>query len=102
MTKEQIKEALQPIARGLFGKQGTNRYQRPEFKKYPLTVMMENLTAVSPVDWYPYVFSREPLNGKFTDAQRREWMEKAWDCGVEYAGKFRLKYGTGDPVVIAR
>lgn len=48
MTKEDMKRALQPIARGLFGKQGTNRYQRPVFTPYPLETILADLTAIPP------------------------------------------------------
>ena len=101
MTKEDMKRALQPIARGLFGKQGTNRYQRPVFTPYPLETMLADLTAIPPLEWYPYVFSREPLNGKFSDEQRRKWMEKAWECGEEYAEKIAAEFGTENPVLLA-
>ena len=102
MNKEEFQKALKPIAEGLFGKQGTRRYERPHFVIRPLAAMLRDLTEIEPVEWYPYVFSREPLNGKFDDAQRRKWMEQSISCGQEYAEKMCEKYGTRDSEVMAK
>ncbi len=67
MNKEEFQKALKPITDGLFGKQGTKRYERPHFPLRPLDRMLGDLAAIEPVEWFRYVFSREPLNGKFTD-----------------------------------
>ncbi len=89
------------MARGLFGKHATP-YQPPSLPLYPLEDMLKDLTALAPEDWCGYVFSREPLNGKFTDAQRQRWMEEALACGREYAGRLREEYGSSDSEVIAK
>lgn len=102
MTKEELQNALKPIAQGLFGKQGTRRYERPHFPLRPLENMLKDLTEIEPVEWYRYVFSREPLNGKFNDSQRRNWMEKSLECGREYAEKIRREYGLDDPEALAK
>lgn len=102
MTREEFKEALKPIAQGLFGKQGTRRYERPHFSVRPVTLMLEDLIQIPPVEWYQYVFSREPLNGKLSDAQRRTFMEQSIACGIDYAHKISEKYGSSDPQEIAR
>lgn len=102
MTKEELHKALEPIAQGLFGKQGVRRYERPHFPLRPLETMLKDLTEIEAAEWYGYVFSREPLNGKFNDAQRRQWMERSLACGREYACKIREKYGTGDPKKLAK
>lgn len=102
MNKEELKTALKPLAHGLFGKQGTKRYERPHFPLRPLDVMLRDLTAIETVEWYPYVFSREPLNGKFTDEQRRSWMEQALACGKTYADKVCETYQTTNPKELAR
>ena len=102
MTKERFKELMEPIARGLFGPQGTNRYQRPHFEVRALEVMLQDLVDIDPIDWYQYVFTREPLNGKFNDEQRKAYMEKAWKCGCEYAEKIKNLYGTDNPETIAK
>ena len=102
MTKERFKELMQPIAQGLFGKQGARRYERPHFPNRALEDMMRDLVEIEPVDWYKYVFSREPLNGKFDDEQRKKWMQQSIACGQEYAEKMKKEYGTDNPETIAK
>lgn len=54
-----------------------NPYKHQVFNVRKLDEMMRTLAAIEMKDWRNYVFSREPLNGRFTDEQRAEWMEKA-------------------------
>lgn len=104
MEKGKIKELLQPIARGLFGRQGEGglRYQRPKFELRPLDLMLSDLTAIPLDEWYRYAFSTEPLNGKFTDDQRREYSLRSIECGREYAHWVIRKYGTDQPEKLAQ
>lgn len=102
MKKEEFQKALKPITDGLFGKHVTKRYERPHFPLRPLERMLLDLAAIPAVEWDRYVFSREPLNGKFNDAQRRGWMEQALACGQEYAGKVMKEYGSSDPEHLAK
>lgn len=102
MTKKELQDALRPIAQGLFGKQGARRYERPHFPLRPLDAMLRDLTEIEPVEWFRYVFSREPLNGIFNDEQRRKWMEESLACGREYAIRVREEYGCEDPEDLAR
>lgn len=102
ITRDQVKDALKPIAQGLFGKQGTARYERPHFPLRPLETMLRDLTEIPFGDWYRYAFSREPLNGKFQDDQRRKWMEQSVSCGYEYADRIRSQYGCETPEELAR
>ncbi|MCI8960662.1 MAG: hypothetical protein HFG62_16335 [Lachnospiraceae bacterium] len=101
-TREEWKELLKPIARGLFGKQGATRYERPHFPLRPLETMLKDLTDIPFADWYSYAFSREPLNGKFQDSQRRSWMEQSIACGYEYADRVRKEYGCETPEELAQ
>jgi hypothetical protein len=101
MTREEFRSALKPIADGLFGKQNTRGYERPKFMVRPLDEMLKELAKIPVEEWYAYAFSREPLNGKFTDEQRQEWMKKSLDCGREYAQRIRKEYGTSDPIELA-
>lgn len=101
MTKDEIKTALKPIAQGLFGKQQPVRYDRPHFKVRSVELMLEDLTAIPPVEWDQYAFSREPLKGRIPNDKRRSYMEKAMACGVEYAEKMHALYGSSDPDVLA-
>lgn len=102
MTKEKLKEYLKPVADGLFGKQRTPRYQRPNFPLRSLAGMMEDLAAISDEEWYRYAFSNEPLNGKFNDTQRAAYAQASRACGQEYARRLMNQYNTSDPVQLAR
>lgn len=102
MKKEEIQKALQPIAEGLFGKQGAGRYERPHFELRPLAAMLRDLIAVPPEEWYRYAFSREPLNGRLKDEQRQEWMKRAIAFGREYAEKICRCYDSRDSETIAK
>jgi hypothetical protein len=101
MTKEDVKRYLKPIADGLFGRQRRPTYERPHFKIRDLNQMLEDLVQIQPEEWFRYAFSREPINGKFTDAQRIDWTRKAILCGKEYARKTAEKYGTRNSIRIA-
>lgn len=101
MTREEFQNAIKPIADGLFGKQNNRGYERPKFTVHPLEDMLRDLADIPVEDWYAYAFSREPLNGKFDDGQRREWMKKSLECGREYAKRLVNEYGTDDPIKLA-
>lgn len=103
MTKERLKELLKPIAEGLFGPQGTRR--GPEMAHYtvrPVGMIVEDLCRIPEEDWALYAFSREPLNGKFNDDQRRDLARQAIACGREYAEKLAAQYGMRDPEKLAK
>lgn len=101
MDKEKLKKALAPIADGLFGKQRIQRYEKPHFVVRSIEMMLEDLVQIDDVSWGKYAFSREPLNGKFDDEQRRVLTLKSIECGVEYAKKYSEKYGHSDPSRLA-
>lgn len=101
MNREEFEKLLKPVADGLFGKQETRRYERPHFAVRPLAGMLQDLAAIEPVEWYRYAFSREPLNGKFDDQKRRDWMVKCLDCGRGYAQRMADKFQTRDPQEMA-
>lgn len=101
MNKEELKKALSPITEGLFGKQKTQRYEKPHYIVRPINVMLMDLIQLDDVSWGKYAFSREPLNGKFNDDQRRELTLKSQACGVEYARKYVSQYGGLDLESIA-
>ncbi len=102
MTKEELKQALKPIADGLFGKQRTQYGNLPHYEVRPVGVITEDLCQIPEEEWAYYAFSREPLNGKFTDAQRLELTKKAIACGQRYAEKLGAEYGTKDSVLLAQ
>lgn len=103
MTKERLKELLDPIAKGLFGPQGTRRGpEPPHYTIRPVGMIVEDLCRIPDEDWAIYAFSREPLNGKFTDEQRRDLTRQALACGREYAEKLAAQYGMRDPEKLAK
>lgn len=103
MTKERLKELLKPIAEGLLGPQGTRRGpEPPHYTVRPVGMIVEDLCRIPEEDWAIYAFSREPLNGKFTDEQRRDLTRQALACGREYAEKLAAQYGMRDPEKLAK
>lgn len=102
MNKEELKKALKPISEGLFGKQRTTlQFEKPHYVIRPIDMMLEDLVQIDDISWGKYAFSREPLNGKFNDEQRRELTLKANACGLEYAHRYRNEYGEQDPESLA-
>ena len=87
MTKERFQELLKPIADGLFGKQRTRYGEAPHYTVRPVGMIVEDLCRIPEDEWARYAFSREPLNGKFTDEQRLDLTRQAIACGREYAEK---------------
>lgn len=45
--------------------------------------------ALTEEDWGKYAFSREPLEGRFSNEQKMQYTHKANDCGREWAEKSR-------------
>ena len=84
---------LRPLFDGIFGKQRTVLYKRPNFERRNLDDMLKELAKIPLLQWDRYVFSREPLDGRISASQRQVYMQKAWDCGVEWADKSKIKYG---------
>lgn len=101
MEREAFQNALGPIVDGLLGRQKSKGYERPRFAVRPIEDMLKDLTKIVPADWYHYAFSREPLNGKFKENQRRAWMEQSLACGREYARKVCEEFKTSDPLILA-
>lgn len=99
MNREELKEKLQPVAKVLFGDTQTmadKMKQRPVVTIRPIGVIAEDLVQIPDEQWGRYAFAREPLNGKFSDAQRDDLTRQAIACGREYADKVAQEYGTRD------
>ncbi len=77
------------------------RRDEPDVKIVPIDIIVRDLSQIPEDHWWRYAFTREPMNSKFTDVQRRQLMEKAIACGREYADQCAEKYGTNDPMIIA-
>lgn len=103
MSKEQFKEFMKPINKVLFGQEDVGRsHERPHFQVRPLEMILEDLLPIPPLEWFDYVFGREPLSGKINEEQRRRYMREAWECGCEYAERIKTEYGSDDPGTIAK
>ena len=90
------------ISSRLFGKQSPYMLQRNPVDIRPVSTIVANLCKLQDIAWTKYAFSREALNGKFDDEQRLELTQKAIDCGTEAAEVCIAKYGTNNPVAIAK
>lgn len=101
MNKEELKRYIKPVADGLFGKQRTQHYEKPHYMIRSIEEMLQNLVENDDISWGKYAFAREPLNGKFSEEQRCELIIKANNCGVEYARKYREKFGEMSPETLA-
>ena len=83
-----------------FSGKGT-AFSMPEYPKVPFPEMIEKLGALTEEDWGKYAFSREPLEGRFSDEQKMQYTHKANDCGREWAEKIARQYGTRNPGELA-
>lgn len=101
MTKEKFKSYLKPLADGLFGKQKPYHLEQERQTVYPVGKIVNDLCQIEDTAWANYAFSRELLNGKFTDEQRFSLTEQASACGAEYARKCIEEYGLRDPKSLA-
>ncbi|EOS60196.1 hypothetical protein C815_01576 [Firmicutes bacterium M10-2] len=87
------------FARSLLGKPEVSI---PDTTIQSAKVLMKDLTAIPEADWWKYAFSREPMNGRFTDTQRRDMYEKAMICGHKKAEECLAAYGNISPEQLAR
>ena len=59
-----------------FSGKGT-AFSMPEYPKVPFPEMIEKLGALTEEDWGKYAFSREPLEGRFSNEQKMQYTHKA-------------------------
>lgn len=105
MTKERLRELAQPVLKGLFGEQMPYHLRKGDEDKpvvRPVGMIVTDLCRLPDEAWAKYAFSREPLNGKFTDEQRVELAAKAAACGREAAVALAKEYGNRDPERLAK
>ena len=81
------------VLEGIFSKQRTQIYKRPEFEERELADMLKELSNIPLLHWDKYAFSRDPLEAKVSDENKQIYMRKSWECGIEWAEKLRMKYG---------
>ncbi len=101
MTIDRLKELAKPITDGMFGKQRPYHYEQPHYAIRPVGTIVQDLCKIEDEQWYAYAFSRENLNGKFSDQQRLELTRKALACGREYAQRLMRQYDTRDVSLLA-
>lgn len=69
---------------------------------HELAGMLRNLSKIEMPDWYRYAFSRDPLDSRFTDEQKRTWMRQALECGSRYSHLICAKHHTKEPKLLAK
>ncbi|MDO5551523.1 MAG: hypothetical protein Q4F76_10150 [Lachnospiraceae bacterium] len=74
---------------------------QPEYPEVSLKEMADTLAGFTEETWGGYAFSREPLEGKFTPAQKAEYTAKANACGQQWAERMAEVYGTRSPRLLA-
>lgn len=85
-----------------FNPAGTPASGAPEAPALPPAQMAAALQALTDAQWGRYAFSREPLEGRFTPAQKDAYTAKANVCGAQWADRIAARYGSRDPWAIAR
>ena len=72
-----------------------------EYPEVSLEEMAGTLAGFTEEMWGRYAFSREPLEGKFTEEQKDSYTVKANACGREWARRMAAQYGTRSPWLLA-
>lgn len=90
------------IKQGLFGDSSyTPASMAIEAEPVSPERIVSDLCPVEEVDWFPYAFSRDPLNGRLSDELRLGLMREACACGREQARACKERHGTSHPAVLA-
>lgn len=63
-----------------------------KYTEYPLNEMLDILVTLSEQQWGGYAFYHEPLERRFTEEQKKEYVKKACYCGREEADKIKAKH----------
>ncbi|MBR6119719.1 MAG: hypothetical protein IKQ04_05305 [Oscillospiraceae bacterium] len=72
-----------------------NRTQEVRHKSWPVREMVEQLTALSDAQFGQYAFLHEPLEGKFSAAQKEQYIQAANRCGQETAASWEARLSGG-------
>lgn len=76
--------------------------EEPEYENIPpLDCLVKDLMKIDDVFWGNYVFSRDILNEKFSDDDRRRWIFESLNCGRKYAQMVAEKAQSSDPATIS-
>ena len=91
------------LAQSLFGRQKAPGFQTEETGKIlPIRSRIEELLKLDDESFGFYAWSREPLERKFSMEQKRNYIQRATECGIEEARWLKTEYGAGEPDVIAK
>lgn len=71
------------------------------YTEVSLKEMAQTLKTVPEEVWGKYAFAREPLEGRFTEMQKEDYIKKANACGREWADKMIARYQTRNPNQLA-
>lgn len=93
---------MNKLCGGLFGKQDLNALKQEPVAIRSVSTILEDLCKLEDLDWTNYAFSREPLNGKFDDEERRNLAQKAIDCGTNAAIEYMERYDAYEPAALAK
>lgn len=74
---------------------------QPEAPAVDPVEMTDYLSGLSDLQWGRYAFSREPLEGKFTQEQKDAYTRAANGCGAQWADRMAERFHTRAPFRIA-
>lgn len=58
-----------------------------------ISQIVSDLVKIPESGWWKYAFSREPINGRFSDEMRMEMYDAAVECGRQCARQCKERYG---------
>lgn len=96
---QNIQNYFKRVGRSLAGKPDLNL---PEVQVRPPEMIVADLCEIPQSDWWAYAFSREPMNGRFQDDERKSLYEEAFRCGTQEAEKILAEYGELSAEELAR
>lgn len=99
--KIQIEELMDHVS-SIMSSQAVNAGLQFKIEGVPLEEMVQTLEQVPEEAWGRYAFAREPLEGKFTEEQKIEYIRKANVCGRQWAERIANVYCTRDSHLLAR
>ena len=101
-NRETVEKYAGQISSRLFGKQSAYTPIQAPVTIRPAGMIVKDLCQLNDIEWTKYAFSRDPLNGKFSDEEKEQLMQKALDCGRDAAIECISRYETNDPTELAK
>lgn len=97
--KEKSRNYVKRLSKSLMGK---TEFELPNISIKKPEVLIRDLSRIPKENWWKYAFSREPMNGRFSDAQRMGFYLSALECGKQQADKIFEIYGDIKPEELAQ